>query len=105
MAIDVKTKVVLHTYEGHRHQRFALRACFGGLDDSFVISASEGESVLAPALIVSYEALTIQCMVPCVDNSLYLWSRQQRLPLEQLKEHDAAVCVARVSTNRGVASR
>jgi len=45
MAIDVKTKVVLHTYEGHIHQRFSLRACFGGLDDSFVISASEGKSL------------------------------------------------------------
>eukprot|EP00045_Choanoeca_perplexa_P004696 m.39891 g.39891 ORF g.39891 m.39891 type:complete len:597 (-) comp12712_c0_seq1:439-2229(-) len=66
IAIDVETKVVLHTYEGHIHKRFSLRACFGGFNDSFVISASE-------------------------DNSIYLWSRQQRLPLEKLQEHDGAV--------------
>ena len=42
--VNVAARVVTHHFDGHAHTRFSLRACFGGLNQSFVVAGSEGTS-------------------------------------------------------------
>jgi len=40
--IEAKEPRLLHTYTGHHQSRFAIRSCFGGSNETFVVSGSEG---------------------------------------------------------------
>ncbi|EDQ88645.1 uncharacterized protein MONBRDRAFT_9056 [Monosiga brevicollis MX1] len=66
LLVNVPAGHVVHAFQSHRQERFALMSCFGGLNDSFVVSGSE-------------------------DNKIYLWHRQSHKLLEVLKGHDALV--------------
>ena len=43
---DVTTKQLVGTYRGHIQTRYVLRACFGGVGQSFVASGSEGNTIV-----------------------------------------------------------
>ncbi|CAH1414666.1 unnamed protein product [Lactuca virosa] len=57
-------------YKGHRRSRFIVRACFGGLDQSFIASGSE-------------------------DSQVYIWHRGSGELIETLEGHSGAVnCIS-----------
>ena len=39
---DLDAAAVIHRYVGHEQGRFTIRSCFGGANESFVASGSEG---------------------------------------------------------------
>lgn len=42
--IDLKTRETIQTYKGHSAGTFTIRSNFGGADENFVISGSEGKN-------------------------------------------------------------
>lgn len=63
---DLASKQVLHKYHGHKQGKYAIRSCFGGYQDAFVVSGSE-------------------------DNCVYLWHRRSQTLLETLEGHTRSV--------------
>eukprot|EP00041_Stephanoeca_diplocostata_P025303 m.659162 g.659162 ORF g.659162 m.659162 type:complete len:239 (+) comp22722_c0_seq1:1718-2434(+) len=66
---NVRTRQMTHKYHGHRQGRYAIRSCFGGVGECFIVSGSE-------------------------DNAIYLWHRQTQTLLATLRAHEQPVnCV------------
>lgn len=66
---NTRTRQMTHKYHGHRQGRYAIRSCFGGVGEGFVVSGSE-------------------------DNAIYLWHRKTQTLLETLRGHEHPVnCV------------
>ena len=63
---DLATQTLLQRYTGHRQGRLVIRACFGGADDSLVLSGSE-------------------------DSQVYTWHRHSGALLHVLPGHSGAV--------------
>ncbi|XP_038898395.1 WD repeat-containing protein 26 homolog [Benincasa hispida] len=62
-------------YKGHKHTRFVIRSCFGGLEESFIASGSE-------------------------DSQVYIWHRGSGALIEALPGHSGSVnCVSWNPTN------
>ncbi|XP_055802168.1 WD repeat-containing protein 26 homolog [Solanum dulcamara] len=61
---------LLHTYKGHKLERFVVRSCFGGLSQAFIASGSE-------------------------DSQVYIWHRCSQQILGRLSGHSGTVnCVS-----------
>eukprot|EP00040_Diaphanoeca_grandis_P012449 m.63069 g.63069 ORF g.63069 m.63069 type:complete len:625 (-) comp23236_c0_seq2:55-1929(-) len=67
---NVQSRKLAQKYYGHKQSRYAIRSCFGGLDDGFIASGSE-------------------------DNGVYVWHRNTQTLLGRLEGHRRSVnCVA-----------
>eukprot|EP00053_Salpingoeca_punica_P012525 m.112197 g.112197 ORF g.112197 m.112197 type:complete len:593 (-) comp15970_c4_seq1:600-2378(-) len=63
---DLRTRQVVRKYKGHKQERFAIRSCFGGATESFVLSGSE-------------------------DARVYIWHQDSERLLEELAGHGSTV--------------
>eukprot|EP01103_Thecamoeba_quadrilineata_P019994 TRINITY_DN836_c0_g1_i1.p1 TRINITY_DN836_c0_g1~~TRINITY_DN836_c0_g1_i1.p1 ORF type:complete len:340 (-),score=40.02 TRINITY_DN836_c0_g1_i1:61-1080(-) len=64
--IEKKLPQPLQRYKGHKRERFVIQCCFGGKNQSFILSGSE-------------------------DNMVYMWHRQHENLIQVLGGHSAAV--------------
>lgn len=74
---NLKEMKLVKKFVGQKQGRFVIRSCFGGVDEHFVLSGSEGKRSLNP-----------------VDFQVYVWHREQGKVIEQLIGHTGCVnCV------------
>lgn len=81
MLWDLSTNRVARKFTGQKQKRHVIRSCFGGVEQSFVASGSEGPSChpFPPAL--AYPAST--------DGNVHIWHRETGALLETLPGHGA----------------
>jgi WD40 repeat protein len=77
---DLHTGRVARKYKGQSQNRHVIRSCFGGIDENFVVSGSEGK-LFFPRM------LTIGCDIEILDANVYVWHRESGALLEVLPGH------------------
>lgn len=45
--MEIETGELIKEFDGHSQQNFIIRSAFGGADQNFIVSGSEGTSALA----------------------------------------------------------
>jgi len=63
---DLEKKQIVHRYMGQKQGRFVIRSCFGGLNQTFIVSGSE-------------------------DCKIYIWNRDKECLIDTLVGHTASV--------------
>lgn len=70
---------------GHLHENTVIRSCFGGADETWIVTGDEGEIMEPPIWTVFYRLL-IRFVV---DRSIRVWHRDTGDELEVLEGHKA----------------
>jgi len=47
--MEIDTGEVIHRFEAHQQKQYIIRSAFGGADENFVVSGSEGKSLVVSA--------------------------------------------------------
>lgn len=68
--MHIDTGAILQTYDGHQHRGNVIRSSFGGADENFVISGSEGK------LCVSQNRIRTEDFT---DSKVYIWRTSGKL--------------------------
>lgn len=78
--IDLYTREPVQTYSGHNGgEEFVIRSTFGGADESFVASGSEGKS---PRISPPLQKLTSN-----IDGFIHIWHKASAQIVEKLNGH------------------
>ena len=89
---DLDKQVMVQRYTGHKVTRHVIRCGFGGVDDSFVVSGSEGESVVLRLWVEAegeIEADTCFTTTRFSDSLVYVWHRPSGRLIETLRGHES----------------
>jgi WD40 repeat protein len=76
---DLQSRSLLRTLIGSKHGDYVIFSCFGGHDDQFVATGSEG--------IVSHS----HSHMLLADSCVYIWNRGNERPIAVLEGHSAVV--------------
>jgi len=79
---DIEKFRLVRKYVGQTQEKFMIRSCFGGPEQNFVLSGSEG---IPPLLFVRL----------LVDSRIYVWNREHGALIDTIEGHSASCnCVA-----------
>ncbi|KAM7186930.1 WD40-repeat-containing domain protein [Rhypophila sp. PSN 637] len=81
--IDLLTKEAIQRYMGHSGGDYTIRSAFGGANEAFVISGSEGEWNLQRSLSGRAGFANHQ-----TDGAVYIWHKSSGIPIQRLDAHD-----------------
>jgi len=97
--MGVDTGEVLQVFEGHRQVDYIIRSAFGGADENFVVSGSEGVLIaVSPTPTISAIEGEGRADVWCVaDSQIFIW-RTNGHPVEVLDAHKPG-CVNAIAWN------
>lgn len=79
---NIVNRAAVQKYTGHAGGDYTIRSDFGGANESFVISGSEGESN-SPLLKLLHWPLTVLITDGCVS----IWHKASGHPVEKLEAH------------------
>lgn len=79
---DLSTHRIARKYAGQKQKNIVIRSCFGGVEQNFIASGSEG---------MNNACSTIICILMriCPDGHVYVWHRDTGMLLEALPGHGA----------------
>jgi WD40 repeat protein len=80
--MEIDTGDVIQRFEGHQQKHYIIRSAFGGADENFIVSGSEGESFLVTN--------PVSRLIVMADSRVYIW-RSNGLLIEALDAHPGCV--------------
>ena len=91
---DLQDRVLVRKYQGVTQGFYTIHSCFGGHNEDFVASGSEGgllrfseQRGLCPTFLLTSLLLS--------DHKVYIWHRRSELPIAELNGHTRTVnCVS-----------
>lgn len=85
---DLQEKRLIQKYAGQKQGRFVIRSCFGGYNQGFVVSGSEG----MPSTFIMFLSITesTACALS-TDSNVYIWHRSLGKLVEVLSGHTGTV--------------
>lgn len=96
---DLQDKCLVRKFQGVTQGHFTIHSCFGGINQDFVASGSEGNTCLCPHLhqwpflSCVWDFLTLFRLH--LDNRVYVWHVKREKPIAVLVGHTRTVnCVA-----------
>jgi WD repeat-containing protein 26 len=85
--IDIETRESVKIFAGQKAGKFVIRSCFGGANESFVISGSEG-TFFDPKVTQTLRVKTL------VDGYVFIWHKENGSLVEKLDGHKPKPCNA-----------
>lgn len=85
--LDLDTRECVREFRGQAVEKFVIRASYGGANESFVLTGSEG--MLAPYCPSSWIAVLI-----IIDGYIYIWHKETGQLIEKLLGHKNGCCTA-----------
>ena len=83
---DLNTQTLVNKYRGQKQKDNVIRSTFGGHNQAFVVSGSEGEiPTCHPYGVLVRPTYTL------LDNHVYVWNRKHGSLLQVLEGHNAMV--------------
>lgn len=91
---DLQDRVLVRKYQGVTQGFYTIHSCFGGQNEDFVASGSEGEVCCwGPCQTSVGEEAVLTSPLPS-DHKVYIWHRRSELPIAELSGHTRTVnCV------------
>lgn len=80
--MDIRTGECLQTFEGQKHMQYVVRSGFGGANENFVVSGSEGEHPTFSGVNTHAELV--------LDSRVYIW-RTNGILVDALEGHTGCV--------------
>lgn len=78
---DLASARIIRKFTGQRQGHHVIRSCFGGVDENFIVSGSEGDEFF-------YQLHFEQCIDSAdIDGKVYVWHRETGVLLEVLNGH------------------
>lgn len=85
---DLEDRVLLRKFQGLQQGLYTIRACFGGINQIFVASGSEGK-------VLKSGFWRVNLVWFFTDNKIYIWHQKRERPVAVLRGHTRSVnCVA-----------
>jgi WD repeat-containing protein 26 len=78
---EISTGKTIRKFSGHKHDKHVLHSCFGGIDEGFIASGSEGQFPFSSVVLSSHLNMFY------VDGNVYIWHRDTATLLETLEGH------------------
>lgn len=95
---DLQDRVLVRKYQGVTQGFYTIHSCFGGHNEDFIASGSEGTSALSQRRHGSLRFFLDLCLTlhsPSTDHKVYIWHRRGELPIAELTGHTRTVnCVS-----------
>jgi WD repeat-containing protein 26 len=93
--LDIETAEIVRRFMGQKQGHYVIRSAFGGASENFVVSGSEGMSVVSKTHFPTSVSSLIHW--PWIDSRIYIWHKDNGTLVETLEGHSG--CVNSVAWN------
>lgn len=93
---DLQDRVLVRKFQGVTQGFYTIHSCFGGHNEDFIASGSEGNMVNSSASLLGCILNECHSTSLCLsDHKVYIWHKRSELPIVELTGHTRTVnCVS-----------